>query len=74
MLAPSRFPAGFSPDCFLQFPQLISPLPAVAEEMLPRLGRLLAPPVLIVISPVEALEICYCGRMPALKLVVSRSE
>jgi hypothetical protein len=38
--ASSRFPASFPPDRFPQLPLLILPLLAVAEEMLPRLGRL----------------------------------
>jgi hypothetical protein len=42
--------------------------------MLPRLGRLPAPPALIVVSLAEALEVRCSGRMPALKLVVSRSK
>jgi len=40
----------------------------------PRLGRLLAPPALVVIPLVEAFEVGCGGRMPALELVVSRGK
>jgi hypothetical protein len=67
----SRLLAGFPPDCFPQFPPLVSPLPAVAEENLPGLSRVSAPPALIIIPLPEALEVrCHRG-VPALELVVS---
>jgi hypothetical protein len=46
----------------------------VVKVVFPRLGRLPAPPALVVIPLVEAFEVRCGGRMPTLELVVSRGK
>jgi len=55
-------PVGLSSNYLPQYLLLLLPLPAVAEEVLP---RLLTPPALIIISEPELLEIRCCRCMPA---------
>ena len=52
------------PDCFPQFLLLFLSLLAVAEEIIPRLGRLSAQPALIVVSLPEPLEYVVVGACP----------
>jgi hypothetical protein len=69
--APSQFLISFPPNFF---PQLLLLVSAVSEEMLPRPDCFLAPPVLVIISLSEALEVSCSVCIPALELVVSRGE
>jgi len=63
--ARSRLPTCHSPNSFPKLSLLMLPSLTVAEEVLPSLGRLFAPPALTIILQPKLLEVRSCRCMPA---------